>query len=87
MTALYEFVMDDQARAFCDEIATHMLRDFGVSQAEAIGRINRQWRGVDFGDEDLRYHETAEFWAYDIYYGASSYWWKKPAGLTPLPYP
>ena len=34
---------DDEALAFCEEIAEEMMRALGVSHAEAVARVNRQW--------------------------------------------
>lgn len=87
MTRAYSFGVDVEARAFCDEILNAMARLHGVSEAEALGRINRQWGGLAFEKEDIRYHETAEFWASDILYGHGSYWWRHPPNLKPTPFP
>jgi len=87
MTAKYEFSVDDDARSFCDRIVAEMMKIFSISEEEAVGRINRQWREVDFVPDDLRYHESEEFWANDIYYGHGSFWWTNPPGLRPTPYP
>ena len=86
MTYRYEFVVDAEARSFCDEIIDEMTC-LGIPQSEAVGRLNRRWRGIDFKQEDVRFHETAEFWAKDIYYGHDSYWWIEPPGLKPTSYP
>jgi hypothetical protein len=83
----YEFVVDAEARAFCDDIVQCMLSAFDISEAEALGRVNRQWRRNDFKFQDVRYHETDEFWAHDIYFGHDSFWWNSPSGLEPLPFP
>ncbi len=87
MTGKYEFHVDDEARSFCDAIVAGMMRRFSIDEPEAVGRLNRLWRGVDFVADDLRYHETEEFWASDVYYGHGSGWWTNPPGLTPLAYP
>jgi hypothetical protein len=34
---------DNEAFAFCEEIAEEMMRAFGVSHAKAVARVNRQW--------------------------------------------
>ena len=84
----YSFKVNEESKIFCDEIMSEMMRLFGISKSEAIGRINRQWDQLDFLDEnDLRYHEGAEFWANDMYYGADSYWWNEPPNLKPKPFP
>lgn len=54
-----------------------MARAFGIPRAEAVARISL----------DLVYHETAGFWAADIYYGHDSFWWLPDAHPRPLPPP
>ncbi|MDD9968250.1 MAG: hypothetical protein OXR73_18570 [Myxococcales bacterium] len=83
----YAFRVDNEAAQFCDRIVQFMMQEFGIDEAEALGRVNRRWHGNDFDVEDLRYHEEAEFWASDIYYGADSRWWTSPPNLRPLPFP
>ncbi|MEW8987645.1 MAG: hypothetical protein AB2401_11715 [Bacillus sp. (in: firmicutes)] len=57
------------------EIAKKMMELFGISEKEAIGRINRHWRGETIkGPKDLIYHEDPEYWAKTIYYGKDSMW-------------
>lgn len=88
MTQEFEFIVDEEGRELCEEIISEMLRLFGFSRHEAVGRLNRLWRGNDFeGPDDIRYHETPEFWARDISYGHNSFWWTNPPDLKPLPYP
>ncbi len=84
----YSFQVNEQSRLFCDEIVSKMIQLFDISESEAMGRINRQWKGDDFLDEyDIRYHETAGYWAKDMYYGWDSFWWTHPPNLKPTPYP
>jgi hypothetical protein len=83
----FEFLVDDKSRAFCDEIIREMQSRLGVTESEALGRMNQLWKGVDFEGDDLRFHETADFWAMDIYYGHGSFWWTQPPGLKPIPFP
>jgi hypothetical protein len=88
MKSDYEFTTDSRSEAYMDKIAADMVRLFGISRAEAVGRINRRWRGRTFtGERDLIYHELPDNWANDIYYGGDSRWWAKPPGLAPLPFP
>ncbi len=84
----YSFRVNERSKTFCDNIVEEMIRLFGIALSEAIGRINRQWNGNDFlKEDDLRYHETAEYWANDMYYGWDSFWWTNPSDLEPKPYP
>lgn len=83
----YDFITDPESQAFCDLIASRMVQQFGITTAEAVGRINRQWRGMSFlGAEELIYHEAPDFWVNTIYYGPSSSWWIE-LPEKPLPYP
>lgn len=84
----YEFDTDKQSKAFFDEIALRIFQLFAIDEAEAIGRMNRLWRGQKFiGPDDLIYHEDEDFWAYTVYYGGDQNWWENPSKLKPLPYP
>ena len=70
---------------FCEEVLAAMVTKLDVSRGEALLRLNKRWAGVDFEEDDLRYHESPEFWAQDIYYGHDSLWWQEPSDLAPLP--
>lgn len=96
MESQWQFATNEKSDAFCREIVAEMVRLFGVSAEEAIGRINREWRGRDIRDElSIVYHEDAENWAHDMYFGKDSYWWitgekREELGLEPIvprPYP
>lgn len=83
----FEFQATGSSLALCENIVDRMMELFGISEDEALGRVNRQWRGFQFEDLDIVCHETDDYWANQIYFGSGSYWWSKPAGLKPLPYP
>ncbi|MEO8068888.1 MAG: hypothetical protein ABI599_14420 [Flavobacteriales bacterium] len=88
MTKEYQFTTDEESRAFCDEVVEIMKQTFGIADEEAVGRMNRLWKGGSFlGPEDMLYHEEPDYWAHNIYYGADSRWWLGPTGLKPLPFP
>lgn len=87
---------DATALSFCREIADQMRARFGITAAEAVARINQRWSEPGGSGRtprvwivglDVAYHETAEFWARDIYYGPDSRWWIPGASPTPLPPP
>ncbi|MDT0458151.1 hypothetical protein RM550_20830 [Streptomyces sp. DSM 41527] len=61
---------------YLDEIAEEMAGLFGISTAEAVARINYEWRDQSFEEEDdLIFHELPEHWAYVLYYrGTVPYW-------------
>ena len=73
-----------------EEIVGEMIRLFGISETEAVSRINRQWGRLRFsGPDEVVYHEDAETWAKNIYYGHESAWWfdgqeRERRGLPPL---
>lgn len=90
----YDCNFDDFGREFLDSIVDKMIELFGISEDEAVGRINRHWPGQGFFDierEDkeynMAYHELPHFWANSIYYTNDSLWWRPDGNVTPKPYP
>lgn len=84
----FTFPIDDKGRAFCRAISLEMVSLFKISEAEAIERINYEWRNVRLIEADHPlYHEDESFWANEIYYGHDSQWWKRKEDLKPRPYP
>jgi hypothetical protein len=91
----WKFITDTHSDDFCRGIAAEMMRLFGITEAEAIGRINQGWGHLgEF--HSIAYHKPAEYWAHHMYFGHDSYWWirdeatRKRLGLgpvEPLPYP
>jgi hypothetical protein len=84
---------DNEALAFCREIAEEMMRAFGISHTEAAARVNRQWSEPGASGRvpriwivglDLAYHQTPDDWAGDVYYGKDSRWWHPEADPRPL---
>jgi hypothetical protein len=87
---------DNEALAFCRKIAEEMVRAYGIPRAEAVARVNQHWSEPGPSGRvpriwiiglDLVYHETAAFWAGDIYYAKDSQWWRPDAHPQPLPPP
>lgn len=79
---------DDEEGRDCEELIQKMVSLFGISEAEALGRLNRAWKDKPLlGEHSLVYHRSAEYWANRIYYGDDSQWSQHSAGLRPLPYP
>lgn len=74
------------AEEFCEELVEEFVRLFGISRAEAVGRVDQAWKDDDFEPEDLRLHETPEYWANTIYFGHDSQWWTNPRELVPVAY-
>jgi hypothetical protein len=87
---IFRFETDAESNQYFIDIYEKMIKLFGISYDEAIGRINQHFRHVDkfVGDEVLIYHETEEYWAKTIYYGDNSFWWLKEGKeeLKPVPY-
>ncbi len=72
----FEFNVDAKSKAFCEAIASEMQRRFGISQGEAVFRINRHWKGQSLlGDHDMVYHEDEDFWAHEILFESSHQLW------------
>jgi hypothetical protein len=83
---------DAKGLSFCRRIASEMADRFAITNGEATARINRKWSAPGDGGRAPRvwivgqamvYHETAEFWAHDIFYGPDSRWWVP--GTLPRP--
>jgi hypothetical protein len=83
----FAFPTSAQAQDYCDRIVDEMVSLFGITAAEALGRINEKWGGLAFSSDDTLFHETIDFWAYDIYFGHNSRWWEGTQGLKPVEYP
>ena len=83
--SLFAFRTDAESEQYCHEIVTAMRRDCGVSEQEALQRINMLWAGHPFLGMDLRYHNMAETWAKHLFYGKEQLWWVDERGLQSLP--
>jgi hypothetical protein len=84
----FKFETDAESRAFVEEVVSKIVELFGVSLEEALGRVNRHWKGLRLVGPDLMiYHESPQALAKFIYYGPDVSWWKGEEGLKPLPYP
>lgn len=83
----FDLDTDATSEVFCDDIAQEMMRLFGVSREEAVGRINREWKDKPLiRDVLIIYHETANYWAQSIYYEEDVMWWIDQQ-LRVKPYP
>ena len=80
---------DERAKIFCLEIMDKMVELFGIPPTEAIGRINRHWKGQKLYGPQMIYQRDAQFWANTIYYEADAFWWVEEwmAEHTPKPKP
>ena len=84
----FKFTTDEKSEEFCMLIVGKMVGLFGITEEEAIGRINRDWEGKEIVGMDIIYHEDEEYWAKSIYYGHDSAWWIKEGKeeIKPRPY-
>lgn len=70
------FLVNSKAQWYCEAIVKEMQNHFGISEKEAVDRINDFWSHKDLTDDtSLMYNETPEFWAYEMYSSNRS-WWK-----------
>jgi hypothetical protein len=84
----FAFQTDDRSEAFCNEIVDELVKQFAISEQEAVGRVNRKWAKLGrIVEPNYIYHESPGDWAKMIYYGKSSKWWKGGPELKPVPYP
>jgi hypothetical protein len=84
----FAFPTCPETQALCEAIVAEMQRLFGLSEAEAITRINRHWTTQDLSDpQDVVLHEDEEYWTKTIYYGKNSSWWLDESKAKPLPFP
>lgn len=60
---------DPGMQGYFGKIADFMVREFGITYAEAVARVNHAYRGVKFQPyPDIMCHELPEYWAYGLYY-------------------
>ena len=84
----FSFKTSAESEAYCREIISEMVRLFGITPEEAIGRMNRLWHGQDLsGEYDEIFRDYPETLAKDIYYGHGIWWQTPPNELKPRPYP
>ncbi|MFI6042299.1 hypothetical protein ACIA8C_11730 [Nocardia sp. NPDC051321] len=62
-----------------------MIAIFGISEDEAVVRINARFVGQTLTGDDIIFHEEAGFWARDIMYGPESFWWNDEAAAKVIP--
>lgn len=83
----FAFATNPEIEAYFNKVVDVLIADFGISEEEAVGRVNRTYGSYDvLGDTTLT-HEWAKDTAYQLYYGPDQMYWKPGAVLTPVPYP
>jgi hypothetical protein len=93
----FRFETDEQSVEYLRKAVEAMMKSFGVTREEAIGRINQEWShvGAVVGEFDEIYRETPVYWANRFMFGKSQFWWIEGAKrekhklppLVRLPYP
>ncbi len=89
----FRFATDEESVAYLRDIVETMMRSFGITREEAIGRINQSWADVPaVAGEDEIYRELPAYWANHFMFGKASFWWIRDRDahalppLKPLPY-
>jgi hypothetical protein len=82
-----EFLMpaSEEALELLREMVEELVR-LGVSRNEAVARINYQWDGLDLSaEDDLVLHETADYWAWPMYFEGEIPDWSPEADKSSWP--
>jgi hypothetical protein len=92
----FAFETDPESLEYLRLVVESMMRLFGITSAECIGRINQRWAHVSAvkGEFDEIYREQPGYWAQEFMYGHAALWWitgtdrvkKGLPPLNPLPY-
>lgn len=69
----FSFPTDEMGQAFCREVVEAMMLFFGITEKDAIERVNQHWQHTAIAGEHIVYHETPDHWAKWIFYG-KAYW-------------
>lgn len=84
---IWTFPVSAKAQVFCEDIAEEMQNHFGISEKEAVDRINSFWSRNDLTDDlDIVYHESTEFWAYEMYSDNQRWWTISKEEIIPRKY-
>ncbi|MCM3748355.1 hypothetical protein M3223_13445 [Paenibacillus pasadenensis] len=87
----FSFISNNESYSICLAIKEAMIEEFGITEDEAVGRMNYLWGRYSTPideDEDFLNYESPRDWAFIIYYGYDSQWWNKSKeDLTPRPFP
>ncbi|WP_169091645.1 hypothetical protein [Paenibacillus sp. PL91] len=77
MRGNFSFKTNIESEIFCLFIAQQMVKEYNITEDEAINRISDFWIGRDkTNEDDIIFHEPAEFWAGTIYF-EDEFWWEK----------
>jgi hypothetical protein len=72
----FDMDLDEEAHKFMTEIATDIMQRFGLTEEDAVGRLNECWKGKSVKEPYfwLLYHEEPAFWSQTLYYEAHDFW-------------
>lgn len=70
------FATDEESLDYLRNIVEEMMRRFGITREECIGRINQSWSHWPSvtGEYEL-YREEPGYWACEVMFGHASFWW------------
>lgn len=83
-----EFLMvtAESTASLLADIVAELVAQFGISRAEAVARVNQQWKGQDLSaEDDIILHEDAAHWATFIYFGGVVRDWRPGADRSSWP--
>ena len=64
----FTFQTDIETEEYCEQILREMMHLFNLSEMEALDRMNKQWRGLNFvGWIDDLGHDLPSHWAKFIF--------------------
>ncbi|MFC4377407.1 hypothetical protein ACFO5K_25325 [Nocardia halotolerans] len=82
----YSFEADSEGCAYFDEVIDFMCDSFGVSEEEAVARVNVAYKGLRFTGYDILYHNAPADTAKSLMYETWNWWVdEKNAKLKPSP--
>ncbi|MEU8116697.1 hypothetical protein [Micromonospora sp. NPDC048947] len=80
MTYRFLSTLSTDVHEHLEETVVEMVHLFGISEAEAVARINAAWSGSDFLESSkLVLHEDPHYWAIFLYYGGNVPDWSDTA--------
>jgi hypothetical protein len=63
-------VKSAEGEELCEGIVKELRRLYGISEMDALQRINEHWRNQEIGSfpDDVVFHEDETFWAKNIFH-------------------
>lgn len=78
----FSLVDPEEEKEFVSLVVEEMTKELHLSREEAVWRVQR-WINQSAPLSQIIFHELPEFWAKQIYYSSSSYWWLDEANAIP----